>query len=74
MHGRHLFKWDHRWNILGFTFTKRDAQSSVYKISMRMCYYDVRTIAQTSRTISLLLKKEIVTEIKERNTMQGKSR
>jgi hypothetical protein len=23
-----------RWNILGFNFTKRDAQSSVYKISM----------------------------------------
>ena len=23
-----------RWNILGFTFTKRDALSSVYKISM----------------------------------------
>jgi hypothetical protein len=24
-----------RWNILGFNFTKRDALSSVYKISMR---------------------------------------
>jgi hypothetical protein len=23
-----------RWNILGFNFTKRDALSSVYKISM----------------------------------------
>jgi hypothetical protein len=23
-----------RWNILGFDFTKRDALSSVYKISM----------------------------------------
>jgi hypothetical protein len=23
-----------RWNILGFNFTKRDARSSVYKISM----------------------------------------
>ena len=23
-----------RWNILGFKFTKRDALSSVYKISM----------------------------------------
>jgi hypothetical protein len=29
-HGRHLF----RWNILGLNFTKRDALSSVYKISM----------------------------------------
>ena len=24
-----------RWNIFGFNFTKRDALSSVYKISMR---------------------------------------
>jgi hypothetical protein len=24
-----------RWNILGFSFTKRDALSSLYKISMR---------------------------------------
>jgi hypothetical protein len=26
-----------RWNILGFNFTKRDALSSVYKISMTLC-------------------------------------
>jgi hypothetical protein len=26
-----------RWNILGFNFTKRDALSSVYKISMELC-------------------------------------
>jgi hypothetical protein len=25
---------DNRWNILGFNFTKRDALSSLYKISM----------------------------------------
>ena len=25
-----------RWNILGFNFTKRDALSSVYKISMKV--------------------------------------
>jgi hypothetical protein len=25
-----------RWNILDFNFTKRDAQSSVYKISIAM--------------------------------------
>jgi hypothetical protein len=25
-----------RWNILGFNFTKRDALSSVYKISMNL--------------------------------------
>jgi hypothetical protein len=28
-----------RWNILGFNFTKRDALSSVYKISI----YDIHT-------------------------------
>ena len=33
-YGRHLFKGGNRWNILGFNFTKRDALSSVYKISM----------------------------------------
>ena len=27
-------QWGNRWNILGFNFTKRDALSSVYKISM----------------------------------------
>jgi hypothetical protein len=27
-----------RWNILGFNFTKRDALSSVYKISMMYPY------------------------------------
>ena len=38
-----------RWNILGFNFTKRDAQSSVYKISMilmplkaiKTCYFQI---------------------------------
>jgi hypothetical protein len=29
---------DNRWNILGFNFTKRDALSSVYKISMVETY------------------------------------
>ena len=27
-----------RWNILGFNFTKRDALSSLYKISMGKVY------------------------------------
>ena len=27
-----------RWNILGFSFTKRDALSSLYKISMEILY------------------------------------
>ena len=27
-----------RWNILGFNFTKRDALSSLYKISMTSAY------------------------------------
>ena len=30
-----------RWNFLGFNFTKRDALSSVYKISMVVCDNDV---------------------------------
>ena len=29
-----------RWNILGFNFTKRDALSSVYKISMLVTLVD----------------------------------
>ena len=33
-YGRHLLKWGNRWNILGFNFNKRDALSSVYKLSM----------------------------------------
>ena len=33
--GRHLFKFIiYYYNILGFNFTKRDALSSVYKMSM----------------------------------------
>ena len=28
------------WNILGFNFTKRDALSSVYKISMDHRHFD----------------------------------
>jgi hypothetical protein len=34
-----------RWNILGFNFTKRDALSSVYKISMG---YTLRVTSQAS--------------------------
>ena len=30
-----------RWNILGFNFTKRDALSSVYKISVVTTKYGV---------------------------------
>jgi hypothetical protein len=37
-----------RWNILGFNFTKRDALSSVYKISM------VSTDVQRALTFLLL--------------------
>ena len=35
-----------RWNILGFNFTKRDALSSVYKISMLMADACFRLIVQ----------------------------
>jgi hypothetical protein len=30
-----------RWNILGFNFTKRDALSSVYKISMVLLHLNI---------------------------------
>ena len=33
-HGAIYSNGGNRWNILGFNFTKRDALSSVYKISM----------------------------------------
>ena len=33
-----------RWNILGFNFTKRDALSSVYKISMVLTHNSVNCI------------------------------
>ena len=38
-----------RWNILGFNFTKRDARSSLYKISM------VTTLLKTGLNNILLL-------------------
>ena len=34
-----------RWNILGFNFTKRDALSSVYKISMDTTYCNTNVLA-----------------------------
>jgi hypothetical protein len=33
-----------RWNILGFNFTKRNALSSVYKISMELIPLDTDSI------------------------------
>ena len=39
-----------RWNILGFNFTKRDALSSVYKISM------IQPPENTSRTSTFRAK------------------
>jgi hypothetical protein len=35
-----------RWNILGFNFTKRDALSSVYKISMARTRVKFRNICK----------------------------
>ena len=37
-----------RWNILGFNFTKRDALSSVYKISMVLHVVELSGRAQTA--------------------------
>ena len=42
-----------RWNILGFNFTKRDALSSVYKISM------VRTSQSGVKMVNLLSSQRI---------------
>ena len=42
-----------RWNILGFNFTKRDALSSVYKISMvkiRDVIHDIRIAKRVGYT------------------------
>jgi hypothetical protein len=41
-----------RWNILGFNFTKRDALSSVYKISMVNTRPDFHTIILILQTVS----------------------
>jgi hypothetical protein len=35
-----------RWDILGFNFTKRDALSSVYKISMVRASFSIRKIVR----------------------------
>ena len=48
-HGRHLFKWGNRWNILAFNFTKRYALSSVYKISMALILKLLEFSKQKSR-------------------------
>jgi hypothetical protein len=44
-----------RWNILGFNFTKRDALSSVYKISMPMTRMFVVNFKPVSRITSVVL-------------------
>ena len=43
-----------RWNILGFNFTKRDALSSVYKISMPLMPHECGTSkpCQSAQTAS----------------------
>jgi hypothetical protein len=42
---------DNRWNILGFNFTKRDALSSLYKISMGAIYFKYLTIIGQRRGV-----------------------
>jgi hypothetical protein len=42
-----------RWNILGFNFTKRDALSSVYKISMAIACWEIQHLI-TSHVIILI--------------------
>jgi hypothetical protein len=43
-HGRHLFKWGNRWNILGFNFTKRDALSTVYTLDSASNYSAIQKL------------------------------
>jgi hypothetical protein len=38
-----------RWNILGFDFTKRDALSSVYKISMVKLRFNFTRVFKVSQ-------------------------
>jgi hypothetical protein len=45
--------WVNRWNILGFNFTKRDALSSVYKISMGPNYSSFLTTLECIEALSL---------------------
>ena len=40
-----------RWNILGFNFTKRDALSSLYKISMIVGYDTNPPCSKTALTL-----------------------
>ena len=55
-----------RWNILGFSFTKRDALSSVYKISMVqvlyvekiICSYSTRLQAYQSHSRTVVTRKD----------------
>jgi hypothetical protein len=41
-----------RWNILGFNFTKRDALSSLYKISMGPLQYRAQNMQILSSKIA----------------------
>ena len=43
-----------RWNILGFNFTKRDALSSVYKISMEYTRKNLVTKCVRNRLVNKL--------------------
>jgi hypothetical protein len=50
-----------RWNILGFNFTKRDALSSVYKISMEIKRSNVPPSYENYETVNT--KSTIYTEM-----------
>jgi hypothetical protein len=44
-----------RWNILAFNFTKRDALSSVYKISMITLHYNRYSREMIAKSISHII-------------------
>jgi hypothetical protein len=47
-----------RWDILGFNFTKRDALSSVYKISMAVIEKSVTILVLTTKLKNHNTKRE----------------
>ena len=61
-----------RWNILGFNFTKRDALSSVYKISMSITF----NIADRNDPITDAYTRHVLEKAKviarERDDREGK--
>jgi hypothetical protein len=63
---------DNRWNILGFNFTKRDALSSVYKISMAMLetLHDVLFVSLSIRSTLVSSCSNYLTNKTSKNSLE----